>query len=407
MQNLVEYFKEIKDIPFSKLEFNELDAAIFSRLSYINFGKIVSPYKYKKEKLCEISMELLSNETEKAFRLKNDRELIDLIRASIRYKDIYIKGYIKDTDIKITKQFSATTFMYLGKEISNFLLISFRGTDGSYVGWKEDFEMCYKDIIPAQTAASNYLKKMSRFSSIKTIYITGHSKGGNLGIYAASTLRSNVRNNIKSIFCFDSPGFSADFLKNGKYKSIESKILHYAPQSSVIGRLLYNTYKSIIIDSTKTLLYEHNIYNWKIENNQFVRAKSFSFISNKLDYHIKSSLADLTTEQKKKFVDELFEIIKELSVDGDINFGESLINFGKKIFLTFKTKSKATQDFIKSVLLKEKINDEVKFVKPIPNERNLIQRFFGSFEVDKKVANDDVVLDVADDRTILDYVDKK
>ena len=99
--------------------------------------------------------------------MKEDKEIIQLIQKSKRYKDIYIKGYIKDTDFDKTKQFSATTFINLDKKGDKFILVSFRGTDGSYVGWKEDFEMSYKDTIPAQIDATNYLKKAFRFSKIK------------------------------------------------------------------------------------------------------------------------------------------------------------------------------------------------------------------------------------------------
>ena len=183
MRNLVDYFSENVNVSFEELPFNELDAAIFSRLSYINFDKFVSPYKYQKKKLSRIASIIIKNETKKTFRLKEDKEIIQLIQKSKRYNDIYIKGYIKDTDFDKTKQFSATTFINLDKKGDKFILVSFRGTDGSYVGWKEDFEMSYKDTIPAQIDATNYLKKAFRFSKIKKLYVVGHSKGGNLAIY--------------------------------------------------------------------------------------------------------------------------------------------------------------------------------------------------------------------------------
>ena len=47
MRNLVDYFSENVNVSFEELPFNELDAAIFSRLSYIDFDKFVSPYKYQ------------------------------------------------------------------------------------------------------------------------------------------------------------------------------------------------------------------------------------------------------------------------------------------------------------------------------------------------------------------------
>ena len=372
MQNIVDYFLKNQNVSFSALPFNELDAAIFSRLSYINFDNFVSPYKYSKKKLTAIAYILLKNEEKKTFKFDEDKEIIKLIAKSKRYSDIYIKGYIKDTDQNITKQFSATTFIYLGKDISRFILVSFRGTDGSYIGWKEDFEMSYKESIPAQIDAVNYLRKAFRFSRIKNLYVVGHSKGGNLAIYASSYLRKNIQNNIKGIYCFDSPGFNETFLNSDNYKAIKDKILHFAPTASIIGRLLNSDYSSIICESSKVLLHQHNIYNWKIEDSHFLRKTNFDFISDKFNFYLKDALTKLSYEQKEKFVNEVFDVIKDLSVDGEIAFGDSLINFTKRFFKTLKNKSKLTQSIITSIFKQsfedEKKPDIIEKVKPLLNK---------------------------------------
>ena len=397
MRNLVDYFSENVNVSFEELPFNELDAAIFSRLSYINFDKFVSPYKYQKKKLSRIASIIIKNETKKTFRLKEDKEIIQLIQKSKRYNDIYIKGYIKDTDFDKTKQFSATTFINLDKKGDKFILVSFRGTDGSYVGWKEDFEMSYKDTIPAQIDATNYLKKAFRFSKIKKLYVVGHSKGGNLAIYSSSKLRKNIQNNIQGIYRFDSPGFNEDFLALNGYKKIKNKIFHFAPQTSIIGRLLFSDYTSSVCESTKTLFFQHNIYNWKTENDHFLKKEGFDFVSNKLDFYLKDTLKNLSYEEKKKFIDEVFNVIKDLSVDGEIAFGDSLLNFAKRFAKTLKTKSKITQDIIKSVFKHEKFEEkEIKKVTPITNKKNIedtIGKIKDFFRVEK-TDNDKVVLTI-------------
>lgn len=72
------------------------------------------------------------------------------------------------------------------------LYVAFRGTDGTLVGWKEDFNMAVRCPVPSQESAYRYadsiLDRTERFLSAKKspdIMIGGHSKGGNMAVYAA------------------------------------------------------------------------------------------------------------------------------------------------------------------------------------------------------------------------------
>ena len=53
------------------------------------------------------------------------------------------------------------------------------------VGWKEDFNMAFKSPIPSQEEAVRYIEKASLYCNGK-ILTGGHSKGGNLAVYAAA-----------------------------------------------------------------------------------------------------------------------------------------------------------------------------------------------------------------------------
>ena len=208
---------------------------------------------------------------------------------------------------------------------------------------------------------------------------------------------ANIQNNIQGIYCFDSPGFNEDFLALNGYKKIKNKIFHFAAQTSIIGRLLFSDYTSSVCESTKTLFFQHNIYNWKTENDHFLKKEGFDFVSNKLDFYLKDTLKNLSYEEKKKFIDEVFNVIKDLSVDGEIAFGDSLLNFAKRFAKTLKTKSKITQDIIKSVFKHEKFEEEkIKKVTPITNKKNIedtIGKIKDFFRVEK-TDNDKVVLTI-------------
>lgn len=407
MENIIDYFKSIKDTLFEEKAFNELDALILSRLSYIDFRSILKSSKYfSKKKLTEVINEIFI-EKEKSnyrFRLKEDMLLLDIIRSSLRYRDFYIKSYVYDTNISAVKQFCAVTFVN-EEPNQKFMFIAYKGTDGTVTGWKEDFNMAYLDTIPAQIEAAKYLKKMTRFSSFKTIYVGGHSKGGNLAVYASSQARKNIQHNIKEIFSFDGPGFKNDFLETEGFKNIRDKVSLYTPQSSIIGRLLSRNYKTYIVQSKKKLLYQHNIYNWKIENNGFVKLDKFTFVSNKIDKVLKDSLNKTSVEETKVIVDEIFDIVQELSKDDVIDFGDGMLDFFKRFKNTFKNKNKQTQELILSLFAKTKEESPKLYVKPIKNESSLsqkINKFKYSFS--RKKAKSQEVIDYIDNDDI-DLID--
>ena len=404
MENIVDYLKSIKDLLFEEKPFNQLDALVLSRLSYIDFRSILKSTKYwSKKKLIDVINEIFI-EKEKSnyrFRLKEDMQLLDVLRSSLRYRECYIKSYVYDTVIEEVKQFSAVTFINEEPK-QKFMFIAFKGTDGTVTGRKEDFNMAYLETVPAQIEAAKYLKKITRFSSYKTIYVGGHSKGGNLAVYAASQARKNIQNNIKEIYSFDGPGFKDDFLETEGFINIHEKISLFAPQSSIIGRLLSRNYKTYIVQSKKKLLYQHNIYNWKIENNDFVKLDKFTFLSNKIDKVLKDSLSKTTIEERKAIVDELFDIVKDLSKDDVIDFGDGMLDFFKRFKNTFKGKSKETQELILALFTKSKEESPKLYVKPIKNESTLsqtINKFKYTFA--RKKAKNPKVIDYIDNDTKL------
>lgn len=368
MTDVFEYLKKYGNISFKDEEFNEIDGLIFSRLSYIDFSSYIKPSKYFSSKNLNKLIKTTSIlKDDNRFRLKEDLLILEQISYSSRFKDIFIKSYVKKTDKDDVKQFSATTFFNKTKN-NKFLIVSFRGTDGSYTGWKEDFELSYKSSIPAQDESKVYLKKITRYSNYRKVIVTGHSKGGNLAIYASSFL--NPKRLLK-IYAYDSPGFNKDFLNRKNFQRIKHLIKHYTPQSSIIGRLLYRDYETTIVDSNKALLNQHNLYNWNIENNHFKTLDKFTYFSNKIDNMVKTNLQTMTYDQKVEFVETLFSLVKEMTEDDMIQFGSSIFNFALRFRKVLANKSEETKKLL-SLLFKngDKKDENTHFkVEPIKNKK--------------------------------------
>lgn len=247
MPNIFDYLKW-RDIPIEKIEQNEVDNLILSRISYFPFDGILD--KGEKITLKEAYDRYLRKKKKTHFLQKEDKELFEVISNSIRFKDIFISNYINKVDLLEEKQFSAITFFLPDDTI----YVAFRGTDDTLVGWKEDLNMSYSEYIPAQEDAVKYLEDIARRNKLPLI-VGGHSKGGNLAIYASAFCKESIKSRIMRIYNNDGPGFSKNVVENKKYKNIVEKIYTYIPQTSIIGRLLNHEGKATIIKSTQTRNY--------------------------------------------------------------------------------------------------------------------------------------------------------
>ena len=104
MDTIIDYLDNIRDIIFTDVPFNELDALIFSRLSYINYSYVVNKRKlFSKRRLIDVINDLFIEKNPKVnrYRLQEDKKLLDLLRSSLRFKDIYLKSILNKQKIFI------------------------------------------------------------------------------------------------------------------------------------------------------------------------------------------------------------------------------------------------------------------------------------------------------------------
>ena len=308
MNNFLNYLQD-NNKTFKESSFNSIDSLILAYLSYFHF-----PNTLTKLKDLDIS---------KTTKVKKNKEFIKRVVTSKRYKDIELCFYIEDTNDLIEKQFSAVTFLLP----NNTMYISFRGTDSTITGWKEDFNMAFMLPVPAQKEALNYVEKVTKLIPRK-FYIGGHSKGGNLAVYAGCNLSNNLSSRILKIYSYDGPGFIKEFLTNSNYQYIKEKIEKVVPSSSIIGMLLYtNEHYKIIKSSNKGIL-EHDPFSWLIKDNNFIILKNLSdgtIYTNKV---INDFIGSLSKKEREIFIDSLFIVLKKTNLT---TLDEIYKNFYKKI----------------------------------------------------------------------------
>jgi hypothetical protein len=131
--------------------------------------------------------------------------LLALAGSSERFRHIGLTGYVSHIDIDVEEQLSAVMYILNdGNRHEPRLMpeyyIAFRGTDDTPVGWKEDFNMIFKTMIPAQLEAVSYVRRITARFKHGRIRLGGHSKGGNLAAYAAAFCGEKIQTRIHTVY---------------------------------------------------------------------------------------------------------------------------------------------------------------------------------------------------------------
>lgn len=305
MSNMFDYLNWRGDILFSQLPPNPVDALIFSTLSYIGFSGIVPETPRQWISLRSAAQALAEEpDLEQRLRVKNDLELLLAAAETERFGRVGLSFY---QDVFIPEedtQFAAVTFNL--EDGTAFL--AFRGTDNSLVGWKEDFNMSFQESIPAQRLARDYTQTFAAASRGR-VYLGGHSKGGNLAVYAAAKCDRFTQKRIMAVYNHDGPGFMETMMKDPGYQNILPKIKTYVPQSSVFGMLLEHEEPFQIIKSKQIGIMQHDPYSWEVMGGSFIPEESLTADSRFLDRTFKNWLAGMTNEERGAFFDNVFGLL--------------------------------------------------------------------------------------------------
>lgn len=311
MANIFDYLLWRGDLPFSQDPPNEVDALIFSALSYLCFEGRVKESPALPVSLTDASEAFFAlPDSDSRCRAKADLSLLMAAAETVRFGNSMLLQY-RDTLIPEEEtQFAAITFFL--DDGSAFL--AFRGTDYSLVGWKEDFNMSFQETIPAQRLALEYTMEIARKYPVP-LRLGGHSKGGNLAVFAAVKADPAVQRRILDVYNNDGPGFTDYLMNDPAYKKMVPKIRTYVPQSSVIGMLLEHEEPYTIIKSKQLGLLQHELYSWEVLGKEFVLMEEITADSRFLNETIKTWLAELTNQERNEVVDTLFELLSVGNVD--------------------------------------------------------------------------------------------
>ncbi|MDR0400121.1 MAG: DUF2974 domain-containing protein [Treponema sp.] len=311
MAGIFDYIEWRGDLDFHQAPFNPVDNIILTHISYFPFDHIVGGAEEKEDMTITEAAKKIARILKKnpaAFDdglvYRDDPALMEALGSSRRYGDLKLRGYVNQIDPAAEKQFSALCILGCG----GMSLISYRGTDNTIVGWKEDFNMSFSDVIPAQLEAVSYLEKMA--AKIQgPLCLGGHSKGGNLAIYAAAFCKKNIRRRIKYIYSNDAPGFNRAVLESPGFLEIKNRIQAFVPQSSIVGMLFEHPEHYAVVKSSQTGLMQHDVFSWEVKRDDVVRMKEINPETAFVNRILQEWIDGLDAEKRRRFVDALYEIL--------------------------------------------------------------------------------------------------
>lgn len=297
--NMLDYIAWRGDSGFGAVPFNEVDALIFSTLAYVRWEDMLI-------KGASVRLNALTGEAN-ADVIKMKENTVRLLRACIaskRFGKCVIRRFADEFDEEICKQFAAVTFAL----DDGTIFVAYRGTDETIVGWKEDMNLAFTRPVPSQLRAAEYLRD-SAANEGGLIRLGGHSKGGNLAVFAAVMADDRTRMRITDIYSMDAPGQNEDIYTSEAYASIERRLRSFVPQSSIVGMLLAHPDSYRVVKSASFSVLQHDPFNWQVMGPAFVGADGLEKDSLRFEKIMRGWLARTDEKTRRSFVDTVFELL--------------------------------------------------------------------------------------------------
>ena len=315
MANIMDYLKWRGDLSFSQDPPNSVDALIFSALVYIRYGARVESDPHTPITLKEAAEDFFAYEDHDIrIRVKNDLDLLHLAASTVRFGSTKVCMYRDELIPEQDTQFAALTFLL--DDGSAFL--AFRGTDYSLVGWKEDFNMSFQQTVPAQRLAVQYTRDVA-LEYMMPLRLGGHSKGGNVAVFAAARSSPMIQQRILDVYNNDGPGFTDYLMGDPGYIAMVPRIHTYVPQSSVIGMLLEHEEPYTVVKSKTVSLLQHDLYTWELLGRSFVTVEEMTADSQFLNATIKNWFAEMSNQERNQLVDVMFTLLGTGGVDNALD----------------------------------------------------------------------------------------
>lgn len=297
------YLENYGGLRFSQEPVGMADLLIFATLAYCPMERLGGAgYGWPLSLMTNVLYPLPARQSEGEQTLKR-RQLWRAAAESLRFGECKFAGFRAHFSPEKQQQFAAAAFR-IAPQVG---VIAFRGTDSTLVGWKEDFNLSFESPVPAQADAARFLNDMLALFSL--VYVVGHSKGGNLALYAAARCEPRLRERILRVINFDGPGLDEGTRTSPGYADIADRITTYVPQDSIVGMLMNGGEPYTVIQSGGAGLEQHNPFLWQLEGKELLAADGLTQQSRYASQTLRTFLGSLSIPQRRTVVDALYKVL--------------------------------------------------------------------------------------------------
>lgn len=348
MGNIIDYVRECGKITFKERPLGEVDSLVLCQLAYLNYGPFVEGMDGEK---CSVSIQDIYLHSDRDRILddywyrENNKELFTAAARSARFGSLKVNYYVNVINVEDETQFCAMTYLL----DDGTCYIAYRGTDATIVGWKEDLNLAFSKPLNSQYLSVEYMNRVSGYVK-GDFYAGGHSKGGNLAVYAAMNCNEDVRKRLLHVYNNDGPGFRPEIRKLGNYEAVAERISKFIPRSSVVGMILEDHSDYEVVESRGVGLLQHNSYSWKIEGGAFVRAKNMRSGKLLMDRAMNEWILSLSQEETHAFVDTLYEVVSASEASNVFEFGADFKKSMQNIFGAMRNVDEDTKKAIQKII---------------------------------------------------------
>ena len=303
--NLVDYVRWMGDFSFEERPFCDTDALVLCDTVYFD---LFSGQDARGRSFCELICRAPADDSGIVKCLGGGAEkhaaFIRAVENSRRFGPVVLKDYSETLDHEKSIQFAAADFAY--KDLWNF--IAFRGTDDTIAGWKEDFMIAFTKT-PAQEKALDFAER--HIDQNTKNFIGGHSKGGNLALYAASMLPESLQKYADRVYDLDGPGFCGEVFDLTALDSIREKTAFIIPEFSVIGKLFEPDLPDTrIVASDASAMMQHELLSWGVRSDGLDTVPENDPRAGNINRIIDEWLENISQDDRKTFVNELFDALE-------------------------------------------------------------------------------------------------
>ena len=308
--NINNYISKLGHKTFDEMPFNDIDGLILSELSFVNFDIVVPSIDVEQEalKIGDIDAEDKVAFYKGSVDYKYNQTMFELMQKSNRFKDIKVGYYQKQFSKNNIVQFFSIAFILP----DNTLYLSFRGTDTTIVGWKEDFLLAFAPTMPSHELALQYVRKMINKFPDSKYYLGGHSKGGNIAFYVACHLNEKQSERLIGAYSYDGPGFKDGIKYYPSFERNKAKLYKYLTYNDVIGYFYKDVKAHKVVNSNGLLLGGHDPFFWQVNSKgEFITSESTSGYAKVRAKKLIAWLNSLSKQETKLIFDAVFDVFGE------------------------------------------------------------------------------------------------